>query len=149
MTLSVRFAALLLALPVLLISSPVQAGSDDKLLENPVGTAIALSVEPAAAGHCRNRDMQEAVACAIAACEADGGLNCTPMTWCSYAGTAGIMFGYNMELGLSQLYTACGGFTREGLEAMLMARCATDAGASDCSLVRFWGADGVEVKLPE
>ena len=114
---------------------------------SPVGAAIALSVEPAAIGYCRDRNREEAVACAMKACEADGGQSCQPVTWCHVAGAGGVMFGYNTEAGMSALFGACGAFGREGIEAILKARCSGDAKHADCAMVKFWDVDGAEIDI--
>jgi hypothetical protein len=130
---------------VLLITLAAPAAADDGLIsENPIGAALAISIEPAAIGYCRDHDAGRAMACALDECRADGGESCRVVEWCAVAGTAGIMFGYNTEIGMSALFPACGGFSREGIEAVLKAKCETDAQHSDCSMVVYWDHEGVD-----
>ena len=134
-----RIWRVLLGMP---LAMPVMA-QDAIMSQNPVGAAIALSVEPPATGYCRDKDAGRAIACAMEECKADGGLSCAPDMWCAVAGAAGIMFGYNKELGASNLFATCGAFSREGVEAVLKAMCETDARNVECGMVTFWSHDGV------
>ena len=134
-------------LSVLIASHVASTDAFAQTQSRPVGAAIALSVEPAAIGYCRDRNREEAVACAMDACKADGGQSCQPVTWCHVAGVGGVMFGYNTNVGMSALFGACGGFSREGVEATLKAKCATDAKHDDCAMVKFWDVDGAEIDI--
>lgn len=137
-----RIARIWCALLGLTLAVPALA-EDGAISQNPVGAAIALSVEPPAIGYCRDKDAGRAIACAVEECKADGGLSCAPDMWCAVAGAAGIMFGYNKELGASNLFATCGGFSREGVEAVLKAMCETDAHNVECGMVTYWSHDGV------
>ncbi len=141
--------ALSLGLLISFLASTTMASGDAQAQtqSSPVGAAIALSVEPAAIGYCRDRNREEAVACAMKACEADGGQSCQPVTWCHVAGAGGVMFGYNTNVGMSALFGACGGFSREGIETILKARCSGDAKHADCAMVKFWDVDGAEIDV--
>ena len=126
------------------------AGAGDRLVsENPIGAALAIAIEPAAIGYCRDHDAGRAMACALEECRADGGETCSLVEWCAVAGTAGVMFGYNIDIGMSGLFTACGGFSREGIEAILKAKCEVDARHHDCSMVIYWDHEGVDWPVPE
>jgi len=142
-------ASIVSVFAVLALANPALAGDTPLISQNPVGAAIALSVEPPAIGYCRDKDAGRAMTCAIEECEADGGQSCAAALWCAVAGQAGVMSGYNVQLGAANLFATCGQFSPEGVEAVLRAKCEIDARNAECAMMSVWSLDGVrEDKAP-
>jgi hypothetical protein len=140
---------ILAAIVLCALLSPAATADEPLFSPNPIGAAIALSVDPTAVGYCRDHDAGRAIACALEECEADGGENCRAEHWCAVAGAAGVMSGTLAELGLSSLFAACGGLSQEGVEAILRAKCEVDAGHDDCSMVVTFDHEGVDHRAGE